>query len=243
MKKVRQITLLMLLLCLISSTINAQSWGKGIKGEGPIVTKELDIDAFTGIHLTTSADIYIKQGSTQKVTIEAQQNIIDLVKTSVKGKTWKIGYEKNVREAKSVKFYITLPTVTNLGVSGSGSVQTDGRFTGLDDLDVHISGSGDVKADVEAGDISTHISGSGDVSLAGSANSHDIHISGSGDVESYRLQTENCDVHISGSGECEIYVKSKLDVAISGSGDVSYKGDPGSVRSKVSGSGDVQSKG
>jgi len=225
------------------SSVQAQNWrGNSVKGEGPIVRKTLDLDEFDAIKLTFSGDVYLKQGSRQEVVVEAQQNLIDLMKKEVRDETWKIGFEKNVKSTKPVKVYITIPNLTKISVSGSGNVETENAFTGLGDMAVHLSGSGDVKANLTARSVKTHISGSGDVALRGSAKSHDIHISGSGDVASYDFRTDECEIHISGSGECEVNVQENLEVHISGSGDVYYKGDP-SVRSKVRGSGDVVSKG
>ena len=224
------------------SCTQAQNWGAGVKGEGPVVRKTLDLNEFDAVKVTSSADVYLTQGNRQEVVVEAQQNIIDIMKTDVKGGTWKIGFEKNVRKTKQIKIYITMSTLTKIGVSGSGSIVTEGAFTGLGKVGVHVSGSGDVKADLAARSISTHISGSGEVELRGSADDQDIHISGSGDLDSYDLRTGECEIHISGSGECKVNASKELDVHISGSGDVYYKGDP-SVRSKVRGSGDVTRKG
>ena len=230
-------------LCFSLTSVQAQNWwGNGVKGEGPVVRKTLDLDQFNAIKLTFSGDVYLKQGNRQEVVVEAQQNIIDLMKRDVRDGTWKIGFEKNVSKTKPVKVYITVPTLTKIGVSGSGNIKTENAFTGLGNMAVHVSGSGDIKADLTAKSIKTHISGSGDVALRGSAQNHDIHISGSGDVTSYDFRTDNCEIHISGSGECEVNVQENLDIHISGSGDVYYKGDP-NVRSKVRGSGDVVSKG
>ena len=94
MKKTSIMTL-MLVTC-FSFIANAQwnSWGKGIKGEGPKVTKTLAIDDFTGIGVSIGAEVYLRQGNKQKVEIKAQQNIIDLINRDVRGGKWKIKLEK-----------------------------------------------------------------------------------------------------------------------------------------------------
>jgi hypothetical protein len=55
-----------------------------------------------------------------------------------------------------------------------------------------------------------------------------------------RLTTETCNVRISGSGDVSIHVREELDVTISGSGGVSYRGNPSHVNSHASGSGSVR---
>ncbi|MBK9013794.1 MAG: hypothetical protein IPM82_06730 [Saprospiraceae bacterium] len=67
---------------LFASSACTQNWssGPGITGEGPKVTKTLDLASFDGLSLAISADVMIQQGSSQSVKIEAQQNIIDNLK-------------------------------------------------------------------------------------------------------------------------------------------------------------------
>ena len=121
-----------------------------VRGEGDVVKQELDIATFDGVKLGFSGDIYLTQGSTQKVVVEAQQNIIDNIKREVKNGTWYVGFDRNVRSHKGVKVYITMATLKEIGVSGSGNIVTESSFTGLDHVDAYVSGSGDIKADLQA---------------------------------------------------------------------------------------------
>ncbi len=232
---------LMMGLTLLNGTLSAQNWGwNGIKGEGPKVTKTLEVADFTGFTIGVGGDVYLKQGSKQSVTIEAQQNIIDNILTNVENKEWKIKFEKSVRNHDGIKIYITIPTLTKAYVSGSGDIKGETKFTGLENLVVGISGSGDVSMEVEAKAIESKISGSGNIRLSGSADSNNINISGSGDILAENLNTKKCTVRVSGSGDCKVSADETLDVQVSGSGDVYYKGSP-KVKAKVSGSGNVES--
>ncbi|PHN02647.1 head GIN domain-containing protein [Flavilitoribacter nigricans] len=236
---------LMLVLGLVALfTFEAQSqnwWNGGISGEGPVVKRTLDLSSFDKVVLTNNAKVYLRQGSRQSVEVEAQQNIIDNLVTEVSGDTWKIRFDKSVRRYEGMKVYITIPTLEGARVSGSGSIIGENTFTGLDELGVSISGSGNISLDVEANMIDSHISGSGDIRLAGTTDKHGISISGSGEVEAYDLISDSCKVRISGSGDCEVEVKEDLEVRISGSGDVNYKGRP-RVSSRISGSGDIRGR-
>lgn len=232
---------LVFLLCLsLSTAASAQKlWDKGIKGEGPIVTKTLELDNFTGFELSLSANVELMKGSTQSVRVEGQQNIIDNIETDVQNGFWKIEFDKNVSNHKDLKIYITLPTVDKIQVSGSGDIIGKSKFTGLDKLRLAISGSGNIDIEAETKTLECKISGSGGIEVAGTSNTQEIAISGSGDVNSYNLITNSCTVKVSGSGDCKVHATESLEVNVVGSGDVYYKGKPNSVRSKVMGSGDV----
>lgn len=105
------------------------------------------------------------------------------------------------------------------GVSGSGHVNVSGTITGR--ADVSVSGSGKIVASGTAQQIKATISGSGKVLAAD-------------------LEVSKCEVRISGSGDVEINVKDALDANISGSGSVTYKGNPSQLNSHASGSGHVR---
>lgn len=226
------------LLTCLSISISAQSWGSGVSGEGPIVKQEINLSSFDGFDLGFDGNVIVTPGSVQKVVIEGQQNIIDLIKRDVKDGMWRIGFSKSVKDAKEVTVYITIPTVTRVALTGSGSIKSTSRFSGLNKLDVAMSGSGDIAFDAAANDINLHLSGSGDIEVMGTTNTLDIAISGSGDVSAASLKASKCQIHISGSGDADVQVYGDLETSISGSGDVRYKGDA-NVTARISGSGEV----
>ncbi len=228
-------------LAVCSSAYSQNWWKSGIVGEGPSVKKTLDLDAFHALSLTFSGDVYLKQGSSQKVEVEGQQNIIDNIETEVDNGYWKIKFDRPVRKHEKLKVYITVPKLTKAYVSGSGDIIGQSTFTGLEDLDLGISGSGNIKFGAEAKSIVSKISGSGDLDLSGAAETMEMRISGSGNISAYNLKTQSCSVYISGSGDCEISVEENLEVRVSGSGDVAYKGRP-RINTKITGSGDLISR-
>lgn len=238
MKKTKSLFFLAALF--ISTSSFAQNWWKdAIQGEGPVVTRDLQVDDFEGLTLAFSGDVYLKQGSARSVRVEAQENIIDNIVTEVNDRHWKIRFDRPVRNSKGVKVYITLPELREAYVSGSGNIVSEGAFTGLEEVRLGVSGSGDIDLGIEAkGLVASRISGSGTIRLDGRAGAIEVGISGSGDVEAYGLEASQGQVQISGSGDAEVNVIEELEIRISGSGDVTYKGSP-RMRSKVSGSGDV----
>lgn len=123
-------------------------------------------------------------------------------------------------------------------VSGSGRLQVGGTCKGFES-DVSGSGRVIVNAKIE-GLADMGISGSGKIEASGTAQAIKATISGSGRVYASNLEVDKCTVRISGSGDVEINVKSELDANISGSGTVSYKGNPSHVNGHSSGSGKVR---
>lgn len=235
---IRQLLLSLVAFLLVSGPVTAQG-GSDVTGEGPIVKKTVTLDEFTGFTFAMSGNVVLTPGPKQMVEIEGQQNIIDLIDLNVRGGHWVIKPTKNVRQAKDLTIYITMPAFDEVAVSGSGQVRGTGTFTGLEEVELALSGSGDMILDLEAEEIEGRISGSGDMRLTGKGGEVEIAISGSGDVDASALHTETCEVHLSGSGDVSVYCDGDLKVSISGSGDVRY-GGKASVDARVSGSGSVR---
>lgn len=123
-------------------------------------------------------------------------------------------------------------------VSGSGNVKIKGKCRNFDG---DISGSGEVSFDGDiASDARFDITGSGKMQSRGSAKLAKAWISGSGKVMAGELEVARCEVKITGSGDVQINVKDELDARISGSGSVSYRGNPSHINSNSSGSGKVR---
>jgi hypothetical protein len=190
--------------------------------------------------MTIAGDIILKQGP-RHVEISAQPNLIDHLKTEVKNGVWYVGFDQNIRSSKDVKFFITVPDLTEVSLSGSGAIRSDGPFKNINDLSIRLSGSGEIDFETEASSLIVEISGSGDVELAGKSDLTQIAIGGSGDVDAYELRSGQVRVKISGSGDVRVFAEETLMAKISGSGDVHYRGNP-RVQTKVSGSGEVMSE-
>jgi len=200
--------------------------------------EERDVSSFTGVSLGISGDLYLTQGSPQKVVIQAEKNL-DEIETQVRDGVLRIKTDNWTSRIKGVKIWITMPEVEALNVSGSGDIIAETPIN-ADELELKVSGSGSINVDELKGDeIGAAISGSGDLKLAGSADEMELRISGSGSVYAEGLKVNECGIKISGSGSCKIDVTGELDASISGSGKVTYYSNP-QIDARVSGSGKVR---
>ncbi|MCB0834285.1 MAG: DUF2807 domain-containing protein [Bacteroidetes bacterium] len=201
------------------------------------------VEPFHTVVTKGSEDVYVKQGNTQSLVIEADEDVLKDIVSEVHNGVLKIGLEDRWFDRtwtnKRIKVYVTMPVVKGFKLSGSGEIIGEGDIKS-DDLSLTISGSGKIRMNVFAETISSEISGSGDVRLSGTTTEYNCRISGSGNIDAMDLRTENCRAKISGAGDARVSVSGDLDVQISGSGNIAYAGDPKTVNTRVSGSGNVR---
>ena len=225
-----------LLVCLLPGCILDQVFDCE-HGRGEVISESFSVGSFDGVKLRMDANVYLTQGDRTDVIITGQANILDELEFRVRGGELIIDNERCLRDYRTIEVFLATPDIRSLSISGSGAIIGENQFV-VDDLDLAISGSGNMNLALDADDIEATISGSGDLYLEGLADHLDFRVSGSGDLKAFNLEVNRADIAISGSGDAEVYVLDFLDVRISGSGDVLYRGNP-SIDARVSGSGKV----
>jgi hypothetical protein len=236
MKKIILILLIATVFC------KACMWnGHRVKGNGNVRTENKQFGDVTGVELHASFDVYISEGSPAGVRIEAEENIIPHIEMQVLNGVLNIDEEDNIRlrPRKPVKIYVTSPGYSKIQVHSSGNVIGQTKITNDTKLDLSVSGSGEMKLDVDAPEIEAKVSGSGEMHLSGDTKRIGGDVSGSGEIKAIDLKSEEADLQVSGSGSIDVYASVKLDASISGSGDVRYKGDA-KANTHISGSGNVR---
>lgn len=208
-----------LVLSLILVIITIGSYAQ-VKGNGHVVSQERNVDNFTAIKLSSSADIYITQGE-QSVVVKTDENILELIETKVDGGTLTISVKgRGFRSVEGLDVIISVPNLDNISNSGSGDIEFGGVFKAKDLL-IRINGSGDLDGEFDATNLELKISGSGDSDISGIMGLFKVTVSGSGDVVAEGLKLEECFIKNSGSGDLRLKGKTNdLTVSQNGSGDL-----------------------
>ncbi len=196
---------------------------------GQTVKETRNLPAFNALKLTMSADVYLSQGDHQSVQVEADKGAMANIETETHGNTLVVkNREGHWNNLGRIKIYITMPDITQIDLSGSGSVESQTPIKAAE-LQIMLSGSGNVKiSSLQVPVLKANITGSGDIYLSGENNQAemDATITGSGSIKADELQVANATVHITGSGSARVYVLKELETNITGSGSVLYRGNP-----------------
>ncbi len=222
-------------LCLTSLAV------AGTVGSGNVVSETRSVSGFRGFDLTGSGDVIVTQGDTEGLVIEAEDNILPLLDSTVdKEGILHLGIKEHVGSVsfkKGVVFKLAAKTLDRMELEGSGSIRVGSLSTGS--LEVELPGSGSVTVDhLKADKVKTTIEGSGNVKLAGEAHGQKITFDGSGGYEAGDFKTDDTSLQINGSASAKVWAETSLAVEINGSGDIGYKGNP-KLKQSINGSGKV----
>lgn len=112
-----------------------------------------------------------------------------------------------------------------LHVTGSGDITV--KEAKCEELRLGVTGSGDITLSaIEANAVKAKVTGSGDIELAGNAAEAQYGVTGSGDINAKNLRVKVVMAEVSGSGDIDCYAVDHLTAHWSGSGDISYRGNP-----------------
>lgn len=222
---------LKIMLCLLAICINDVAFAQ--------TTVERNLGNFEGVKIGGSFDVQLKQGDQNQIQIKAKGVETDEVITEVEGNTLHIRMKNGNYWNIDVDIVLTYKNLNVIHSSGSSDVETINAIK-TNNLEIKLSGSGDLKAEVDVTSLNLTISGSADAELRGKTQSQEVSISGSGDVKAFYLDCASANIKVSGSGDAKIVANENLEAKVSGSGQIRYKGSPNKQIVKVSGSGNVK---
>lgn len=205
---------------------------------GAVISEDRTEPLFHSINMEGNVDVFIYYDTVSSVRVEAGENLIDYIETSVIGDELYI-YEapNNVVNAKPIRVYLTMDSLENVHMEGSGDL--DVNDMNADHLNVLSIGSGDANFEIDATSINYENTGSGNVRFTGTVNTLNVFLEGSGDYKGKYMYSNDANVEIEGSGDAFVHATNSLIATISGSGDIVYYGNPSSVTTSVTGSGNV----
>lgn len=256
MKKIQIFSTLIFLLCFSTMTF-AQ-----VKGSGKVKKDDSrQVGDFTKIHVATGIDGFVKIGNENKVVLEADDNVLELIKTEVKNGELKVWLDKNVKKTTKLVAHITVKQIEGLKASSGADLEVEGTIKG-DKLSAKVSSGADMVfsadvnefdgisssgADMEIGKLvakkaNIKTSSGSDIEVGdGEVEDLNVNSSSSGDFDAYGLTVQHCNAKVSSGADINIHAVQSLNANASSGGEVSYKGEP-KVQKKKSSGGSVSKK-
>jgi hypothetical protein len=212
--------LLLFVALLASSCHDVATSPDQIVGSGRVVSQHRTLDLFSGVHLTGIGSVYVTQDTTQSFRLEADDNIIDRVITTVESKVLTISLQPGSYSRITINVFVSMKSVELLELTGTGSFSTTNAL--------------------QSNTLTCRIDGTGSMTLRGKATEQVVQVQGTGEVHSFDLTASRCTVALSGTGSVEVTATQRLDATISGVGSIVYGGNPPELSQHVSGLGTIR---
>lgn len=185
-----------------------------IKGSGNFVTEKRQVSDFTKVDVSGAFEVEIIAQKDFAVEVDADDNLLKIIKTEVKGDTLEIGRDKSFSSRHRIKIRVYAPNIEDLDVSGASKINL-------------------VNINNESLNIET--SGASSVKIKGQTENLTLDMSGASQIEAKDLSAKQVSVDGSGASQANIFVSETLSADLSGASQVKYSGNPTEINKNTSG--------
>lgn len=225
---------------LISSCSFDINLGK-VNGNGNVTTEDMDIsDDFDEIKASRGWKVVLEKGDENNVTVEADENILDVAKIYVENGKLIISADKNIGSATSKMVFVTYTDAPEqIRVSSGASLEAEQTIKNKN-ISLNASSGGSLKVAITAKDVETNVSSGGVIRVSGTADKVDASASSGGVAKISKLTSKDTYASASSGGVMSVYASDLLKAKASSGGTINYYGDPETVdKPKKSHSGGV----
>ena len=241
MKSTTKKLLALLFVSVLMSSCNVNMFNR-VNGNRNVVTADRSTSQkFTKIKVSTGLDLYLSQGTKNKVTLEADENLHDIIITEVNDGVLKIYSEKSIWQAKARKVYVTVKNLEGLTATSGSDVYTEDVLK-VETIKVSATSGADIRIALDADTVETSATSGSDIRISGTANNHTSRANSGASIEAYKLISKNATVNVSSGADINIYASESINAKASSGGDIDFKGNPREINKKSSSGGSVSAK-
>ena len=212
-------------------------FGKGIKGSGNIVTRTIDAPDFDRVDAARAVKVVITGKATGKITIEADDNIMEYVVVEAKGGRLTATIDKSVNNVSNADVTVTVPAngrIRALDASSAARITSDVTLT-ADKFSIDASSAARIDAAVKSTSCTVAASSASNITLKGSADKCSIDMSSAAKLSAAEFTVADCSVDTSSAAKATVNCTDKLRAEASSGSSIRYTGDCQTSISKSSG--------
>ena len=188
-------------------------------GSGVAATQTRSLPPFTGLDLAGDNNVVVEVGGKQSVVVHADRNLLRRVTTRVRSGRLVIGTTPGNLAAKSPMFVtVSVPSLDAVRLQGAGNIAVTG---------------------IHSRALTVALPGSGNIDVTGTTTKLHVTISGEGTAMLRGLIARDAKAALGGDGTIMLTATHSLTARLSGSGTVTYGGNPPHVTQRVTGSGTI----
>jgi len=211
----------------------------GIKGNRNVVSEDRTIRSdFEIINVQQGINLTISQGNPTSLSVEADENVIDLLITEVKNNELNIYFEKSVYQAKARNVYLTTENISKIKASSGASVKSENTIQ-AETLELNSSSGSTMKIRTIANEITSESSSGSNITIVGKSNSFTANSSSGSSINAKDLKVVNAITKASSGANIDVNVTGKLTAKASSGADIDYEGSPETVDKNTSSGGSV----
>jgi len=227
----KKIGLLIFIAALIIGSIFATSFNFGgfkmsrmfgvVQGSGVIKSEKRNVSDFVKVDGSGAITVEIAVQEEFSVEVEADDNLLENVKTEVDGDTLKIYSEGRTSRSNPINVKIGMPVLEGLEISGASKA--------------NVSNAAGEELELEA-------NGASKITIGGKVKNLKIESNGASKIDAENLKAENADVESNGASKAVVFALNELKADANGASSIVHIGEPASLEKSANGGSSVRRK-
>ena len=233
--------ILILSTLILSVLFTSCIFSPSIKGNGNVVKQTRSLHDFETIKVSRGMNVYISQGSTTRVIIEADENLLKVIETEVNDGVLKISCKANIKRAKSKKVFVSVPNLERISATAGSNIFSE-TLLDFKELDISASAGSNINLEIKTGSCSASASSGSNIKLNGKTKSINAKASSGSNIQSGKLKSANCKAKVSSGANIWVSANKSLSGDASSDGNIFYYGNPDDTDINLSSGGNVIKK-
>lgn len=226
---------LMLLSCNFDMNLNS-----GVRGNGNVITTDRNISAsFTSIKATEGLDVYLTQSDIESISVEADENLHDLILTEVEDGVLRIHTKENIGRASSKRVNVSFKDISSITSTSGSDVYSTNTIT-AERLDLKSTSGSDMTLDVNTSILNCKSTSGSDLRLSGKTIKLYAEATSGSDIKAADLSAESSEVKATSGADITVNTSKALTARATSGGDIRYYGNPETVDKSDSSSGSIK---
>lgn len=196
-----------------------------VRGNGDVITTTRSVSPFSELKIEGVFNIYLLQGSKEKVLVETDENLQDYVVVKNRGNELVIKTKDDVDIHRSGKnnVFVTITDISKLEVNSVGKTECRDKLK-LNHLNLEVNSVGKTVIKLECNQLNAEVNAVGSLEIIGSAKSANIHHTGVGSMDAFDFFVDYLSLHHSGIGSVKAYAGKEISIDSEGIGSIRYTG-------------------
>ncbi len=213
-------------------------FGPSIKGNGKVVEENRQMGSFDGIRVSRGMDVYISQDSVQKVVVEADENLMDVIQTRVEDNNLVITVTENIRDAKAKKVHITVKNLNEISAMAGSNVFTEETLR-FDNVKLSSMAGSNLKLDLVTKSLLARAAAGSNILLRGLSKNAECKAMAGSNIRAQDFKVYKGTARANSGSNIWMTVDNEIDANASSGGNVYYFGNPATTNVKNSSGGNT----
>ncbi|GAA0871875.1 hypothetical protein GCM10009117_10210 [Gangjinia marincola] len=210
----------------------------GVRGTGEVTRITQNVPTFNSIKASAGMNVFLTQGNDQKVVVEANENLHEIIDVYVKEEALIVTTKENISFADARDVYVTFTEINSITATSGSDVSANEPLR-IQTLQLVSTSGADIKLTLNSQSISAKSTSGADIVLKGKTDKIDATSTSGADINAKELIAKHANTTATSGADIVVHATETMQGTANSGGDIRYVGNPVKLNIKDGVSGSV----